>query len=260
MDEALRLTRNHLLESRTSDERALKRVSDLLAKAERLFDVSKVPPDAQSDVSRDAAHYLYEVLSRIDLPPDAEIPDANAFAKEKQNARWTVPHTEITLVRIEEGLRAKEFLLTAETVARAREFHERTRHLPYLRDVPLTNVVERRANLGGLLIPPRLIEQLPDWTKQVVLGQGLWKWLTIAIVPIVGFTGVCWVHRLAHAGLSGHGVGTQLRRLTTPVIVLLLMQFLIYLTNELLAASGGLAEGVTLAAGAVTYLAGGWAA
>ena len=41
---------------------------------------------------------LKEVLDRIELPPDDEIPDA-AAVDELGISRWTIPHTEITLVR-----------------------------------------------------------------------------------------------------------------------------------------------------------------
>jgi len=232
MDEALRVTRDDILNAWTSDKRIRTRVNELYAKASRTFDVSQVPPEAQSEVSSDAALHLYEVLARIALPPEHEIPGADAFAESKKNARWTIPDTEITLARVDEGERAGEFLFSPETVKRAREFYDRTRDLPVVRDVQLTNIVERQANWGGLLVPPHLIERFPDWAKQLVLGQGLWKWITIAVVVVVGLRIVWGIHRLARTTLAGHRVGTQLRHLLTPVSLLLLMQFLIYLTNS----------------------------
>src|SRR5262245_725610 len=260
IDDALRLTRDELLNSGTSDTRIRTRVIELYAKAARAFDVSQVPPEAQGEVSRDAALHLYEVLARIDLPPEHEIPGAESFAESRKNAKWTLPDTEITLARVDEGERAGEFLFSPTTGARAREFYDRTRDLPLVRDVPLTNIVERQANRGGLLVPPHVIERFPAWSKQLVLGQGLWKWLTIAVVLGVGLTVVLRMHRLARLTASGHSVGTQLRRLLTPVALLLLMQFLIYLTTNVVNARGQLAEAVTLAAGAISYLAGAGAA
>ena len=43
------------------------------------LDLSETPPAARWDVGRDAAFYLYDVLSRIELPSEPEIPDATAF-------------------------------------------------------------------------------------------------------------------------------------------------------------------------------------
>jgi MscS family membrane protein len=260
MDEALRVTRDDFLTSWTTDEHVRRRVTDMFTKAYRVFDVSRVAPKAQREVSADAGLHLYDVLTRIELPPESEIPGADAFEEGKKNAKWTIPGTEITLARVDEGPRAGEFLFSPETVERAREFYDRARNLPIVRDVPVTNVVERQANLGGYLVPPRLIEQFPDWTKQLVFGQGLWKWITVAVALVVGLMLVFGIHRLAHANLTGHSVGAQLRRLATPVSLLLLMQLLIYLlSNIVLNTRGELAEGVTLAAEAVSYFAGAWA-
>jgi MscS family membrane protein len=260
MDEALRLTRDEFLNSWTTDDHAGARVKALFAKAYRTFDLSRVPPEARLEVSGDAALHLYDVLARIELPAESAMPGAEAFEEGKKNQRWIIPGTEITLARVNEGPRAGEFLFSPETVERAKEFYDRTKYLPILRDVPLTNIVERQANLGGFLLHPHLIEQFPDWTKQLVLGQGLWKWITIAVVIVVGLTVIFGIHRLARAKLSGHSVGTQLRRLLTPILVLLLMQFLILLINFGLLARGVLAEGIILAATAVSYFAGAWAA
>src|SRR5262249_54168974 len=148
IDEALSLTRDELLNSGTSDTRMRTRVTELYAKAARTFDVSQVPPEAQGEVSRDAALHLYEVLARIALPPEPEIPGAESFAESKKNAKWTIPDTEITLARVDEGERAGEFLFSPKTVERAKEFYDRTRDLPLVRAVPLTNIVERQANGG----------------------------------------------------------------------------------------------------------------
>ena len=260
MDEGLRLTRDNFLNSWTTDPRVRRRIKHLFVKAHRAFDVSQVPPDAQSEVSSDAALHLYDVLARIELPLEREIPGADAFEEEQKNQKWIVPGTEITLARTGEGPRAGEFLFSPETVERAAEFYDKTRDLPIIRDGPLTNIVELQANLGGFLLPPRLIKEFPDWTKKLVMGQGLWKWIAIAVALIVGLVVVFGIHRVARANLSGHGVSTQLRRLATPVSLLLLMQLLAYLTTLVLNARGELAEDVDLATSAVSYFAGAWAA
>ena len=129
MDEGLRLTRDHFLKSWTMDAQVRARVEDLYARAYRTLDVSNVPPDAQTEVSRDAASYLYEVLSRIELPPEGETPGEGAFEEGKKNVKWTIPNTEITLARADEGPRAGQFLFSPETVARAREFYEQNARL-----------------------------------------------------------------------------------------------------------------------------------
>jgi MscS family membrane protein len=88
----------------------------LVADMKSALDLSEAPPAARWDVGRDAVFHLYDVLSRIELPSGPEIPDATAFdfpapaslieSAEKgaqiRSASWTIPHTDITLVRIDE--------------------------------------------------------------------------------------------------------------------------------------------------------------
>ena len=45
--------------------------------------------------------------------------------------KWRLPNTEIDFVLIEDGPRAGNYLISAETVDRLPEFYERVKHLPY---------------------------------------------------------------------------------------------------------------------------------
>jgi MscS family membrane protein len=71
-----------------------------------------------------------------------EIPDAAAAvaqdgAKDIQSRRWRIPGTEIAIARVEQGPRAGEFLLSADTVQRAKELYELAQGLPYVRPMPV---------------------------------------------------------------------------------------------------------------------------
>jgi MscS family membrane protein len=122
----------------------------------RMFNLREIAPAARYDLGRDGTVYLYEVLSRIELPPEADIPDAAAYVIAGEGERpavdaetvkgkkavgklvaWTIPHTEITLVRVADGERAGQFLFSFSTVIRAKEFYEKVRSLSYRRDVPI---------------------------------------------------------------------------------------------------------------------------
>jgi MscS family membrane protein len=115
---------------------------------DRMFDLREIAPAARYDLGRDGSVYLLEVLSRIELPPEADIPDAAAYVvalgveqptvdAETGNDKkavgklvsWTIPHTEITLVRVADGERAGQFLFSFSTVIRAKEFYEKVRSL-----------------------------------------------------------------------------------------------------------------------------------
>lgn len=79
------------------------------------------------------AALLHEVLGRIELPPEAEIPDERAVAESGLTA-WQIPGTQVRIERVETGPRAGEFLISAETVAAADRLYPRTKQLPYRKD------------------------------------------------------------------------------------------------------------------------------
>ncbi len=262
-DDYLRLVSDEYWD--TPSRQAAARLHELAVKAERALDLSEVPPAAGFEMGRDAVVYLYEVLSRIELPPAAEIPDAAAYADtgdDEKPARWTIPHTEISIARVASGPRAGDFLFSPSTVVRAAEFYEKARTLPYQRDVPLKDYAEMRAylSMASWIIPPRTIEGLPDWLKYSVYRQAVWKWLALAL--LIAFTGVVFIviHRLARCGFSGRSATAHLCRLATPLTLLLLTPLVLDVANRELTLTGRVAEGLTLVADAVGYFALAWLA
>ena len=78
------------------------KVDELLDHAAQCLDLSGIPPTTLQQVKEETALLLKEVLDRIEMPSYKEIPDQNvadfAFLR-----NWNVPHTAITIVKIEEG-------------------------------------------------------------------------------------------------------------------------------------------------------------
>jgi hypothetical protein len=56
----------------------------------------------------------------------ADIPDREAMARQPSK-RWRLPNTEIDIVLIENGQRAGEYLVSAETIDRLPEFYDRVK-------------------------------------------------------------------------------------------------------------------------------------
>jgi MscS family membrane protein len=239
---------------------AAERQADATARLEHALDLSGIPPAARFELGRDGVVYLYEVLSRIELPPEADIPDAAAYATDKP-ASWTIPHTDISLVRVADGPRAGQFLFSASTVVRAEEFYEKARTLPYRRDVPLKSYAEMRPylSMSGWMIAPRTIEGFPGWLKYSVHQQAVWKWIALAILTAVTIVVIVVIHRLARRGLSGHATRAHLRCLVTP-LTLLLTPLVFDLANQQLTLTGWVSGGVTWLAEAITYFALAWIA
>ena len=72
---------------------------------------------------------LREILNRIALPPDDEIP-GDVDVAEGGITGWRIPGTAITIARVEEGPRAGEFLVSAGSVEQLQRFYRQVRHLP----------------------------------------------------------------------------------------------------------------------------------
>ncbi|MGD8843590.1 MAG: mechanosensitive ion channel, partial [Gammaproteobacteria bacterium] len=170
--------------------------------------------------------------------------------------------TEITVARVSEGPRAGQFLFSPQTVARAGEFYQKTRSLPYRRDVPLENYAEMRAylSMASWFIPPRAVEGLPGWLKTGLYGQALWKWLALVVLLLVTVAAFVLIHRLARCGVSRRSVVSGLCRLVTPLTLLLLTPLVLDVANRELTLTGRVDEGLTMLAEVVGYFALAWIA
>ena len=95
-----------------------------------LLDLSEVAPTSRDEVSGDSMVYLWDILSRIELPPLEEVPDSQQMAEiidDGMPANWTIPDTEITISRMSEGPEEGQYRFSAATLARLVEFHDRVR-------------------------------------------------------------------------------------------------------------------------------------
>jgi MscS family membrane protein len=105
------------------------RVEELLQRAIEALDLTAVPPEFRRVQGVESALLLYEILSRLDLPPEGSVPDVTTVADGKLT-RWTIPDTPISLVQATQGTQAGEFLFEPRVTADARTWYERVRHLP----------------------------------------------------------------------------------------------------------------------------------
>jgi MscS family membrane protein len=243
-----------------------KRVARLNADIERMIDLSDIPPAARFDRGRDAIHYLYDVLCRIELPPLSGIPGTaigngpgESPAADIAPPGWTIPHTEITLVQISDGPQAGQYVFSSSTVARAQEFYEKARGLPYRRDMPLPDYAEMRSylSMSGWIISARTIEGFPGWLKLSVYGQAVWKWLALLGLLTITAALIVVIHRLSRRGLSGDSSAAALRRLVTP-LALLLVPAALDIANYQLTLTGHVTTSVELMAAVITFFALAW--
>jgi len=232
----------------------------LAVRALKTLDLSQTSPTTRIEVGYDGATYLYEVIARIPMPADEDIPDASAFTTVDGPASWTIPHTEITIARITDGPRKGEFLFTPETVNRAEEFYRKVQHLPYRVSVPLEHAAELREYMPGWMIPIAAVKRLPDWMLKVALGQAVWKWSAFALLLLVVIGLLFTVHKLLGRFHSDKPFYKYLRQLALPVVIIILMNPSAYLLTEQINFIGNIARSVNLITGIITYLMATWAA
>ncbi len=94
------------------------------------FDFSTTPNSDSRMIINTRLALLYEILARIELPPESEIPGDAEVVNGAIN-QWTIPGSQITIRRIEQGPRTGEFLFSAWSVQRFPRFYRMVKHLPY---------------------------------------------------------------------------------------------------------------------------------
>jgi len=150
------------------------------------LDLSDVAPTLHFDVGGYTVLLLKEILDRIELPPTDEIPDEEAAQQ-----RWTIPHSEISIIRVKEGELAGLYLFSPRTISRAQEFFERVRDLPH-RPGTTPGLLDIYLDNPGGLVPFDWARELPDWAVVRVLERPIWKWVAVlgfcflAILVLIG--------------------------------------------------------------------------
>ncbi len=163
-------------------------------RALRTLDLPDVGEALLFEIGIADALYLYETLSRIDLPPLDSIPDATAVAAQHLT-RWSIPGTEITIAKVADGERAGEFLFTPDSVARAHRFYDLVKDRPVQRGP--ANVIGTWRAAPGDAMPDVLAAKiwgLPRWAFLPISGQPVWKWLAVLLggLAAVGIASLAW--------------------------------------------------------------------
>ena len=188
------------------------------SRAMEAVDFSQLPKGGRFEEQVETVLYLKEILDRIEVPPYEEIP-GSAEVMEKSLTRWTIPNTEITMAKAEDGPRGGKFLFTAETADRLKEFYERAKHLPY-KPGALVGVHDELMYTLGEWLPRSWANALPAWSRTVVLGEVVWKWLAFAIVVVATILIIRWLLRWGHRWDERHRQAGALMRLGAPLSIL----------------------------------------
>jgi MscS family membrane protein len=247
------------------------------AKLARFIDVSDIPPVLRETVTVERLLQLKEILDRIDIPATADIPDRAEMARLSAK-RWRLPNTEIDIVLMENGPRAGEFLISAETVDRLPEFYGRVKDLPYKPGpAEQLNDVYRGMSSGGAatiydaflsspiglsrIIPPRWMLSLPGWARVHVIGAATWQWFGLGVGLLIAALIILGGRRLARRQSDdGEEEGTGWRALPVPLAVMLVAGWLVPLLGALLRIGAGPRVVLDYAATAALFLSAAWLA
>jgi len=236
----------------------------LLNRAAECLDLSEIAPNVFKDVGVETALLLKEIFDRIELPPYKEIPN-NKTAELDGSTSWTVPNTAIRIVRVEKGSRKGEFLFSAGTVARTREFYDRIDHLPYK---PGASVGAYKDYIfgPGPMIPQNLIRSLPSWANIGIYDQAIWQWfgliITLLIAGLIVVMLFWWVRpRKTDVEKSDEEVSVarwSWRRLIFPVAWMLVILTTEYFVDEQINITGSVLKFIKIFLRAIFFIAGGW--
>ncbi|MDJ0811940.1 MAG: mechanosensitive ion channel family protein [Desulfobacterales bacterium] len=230
-----------------------------IQKAVQSLNLSKVAPADRQDVGFETTLLLKEIMDRLELPTESEIPDA-AVMQLGNLTHWTIPHTEITVASVAEGPHAGQYRFTPETVDRIRDFYDRIQNLPY-KEGAAVGIYEDYIFSPGPLIPNRIINVLPQWAHAGYFEQAVWQWVSALVLMMAGALAVMIVFRWSRTG-ADRGVTAKgrasWRQFVPPVTLLVVSGILRYLVDEQINFTGAILEYFTRTMRILLFLAGAW--
>lgn len=208
-------------DDRTSANQAA--LQDELRKMDRLVDLSEVSSAGRREWAEATWTALADILMRVPLPDPDTVPDAEG-ALAADLTRWTLPGTEITLVRVESGDRAGGYVFSADTVADLPHWRDQVEGMPILaEDAEVTDWRGSAVVSTGWLIPLGLVDDLPTVFDDHILGNPLWKVLvSIVAAMLVSLLLAAWYRWIGSRGRRGTMTRNVLS-LTTPIVMLVLV-------------------------------------
>lgn len=197
----------------------------------------------------EAALHLLEILIRIDLPPPVQIP-ASKLAPEERPASWTIPKTEIRIVRVDsEGGEFVGYRFSRETVARLPDFYQRVHAMPVRPDyAKYKGVLDRFRMRPGFAAPDfvvSFVQELPPVWFRTFSGEPWWKWTALAAAALAALGLFALAYRLASALDRGSPPASGTAALVRPLLAvaaILLVAFLRHVAVDLIRLTGARRE------------------
>ncbi|MCW6037929.1 mechanosensitive ion channel family protein [Spirulina subsalsa FACHB-351] len=206
-------------------------------RAVKTLDLTEVPSAIRSDMGAESALLLKEILDRVPLPPFSSIPDQQVVEDESLE-RWILPHTEITLVLIQDGVNAGQFLFSAETIKRLHDFYDEIKSLPY-QSQSSPNFYQFYIGTPGYLIPPKWSNGLPRWTMFMIGEQALWQWVVFGLGTLLAIAILWGMYKILGWYYTGsHSVQEAWSGLLLPFSFMVVVTGWVFFVNRLINITG----------------------
>ncbi|WMS42550.1 mechanosensitive ion channel family protein [Acuticoccus sp. MNP-M23] len=160
---------------------------DRLARATTTLDLSQVPPATRRTVGVNSVLLLEEVMDRIVLPDLASIPGSAEVAEGAAATGWTVPGTQIRMVRSESPSGEPEFRFSPSTLQALPEYYALVQDSPRL-SADAIDFYQHFVTGPGLSTPIELyryVLQLPPAMLKNYYEQALWQWIALVVITAV---------------------------------------------------------------------------
>ncbi|MBK0326155.1 mechanosensitive ion channel [Rhodobacteraceae bacterium F11138] len=264
-------TRDHYLSGSdlrldAAETQNVTKVNALIDKAVLTFDLSGIPVSARDQKSIELALQLQEILDRIYLPELDEIPGVGAGATRRAAAdstqtKWIIPGTGLTIERQEDGARKGEYLFTAASVDRIPSDYATLAALPIVADTTEDTYLYYIYTPGNF-IPPQWYEIImdgPDWLMWPIAGQTVWQWIGLVVLlatllSLIALYARWNARRPLPLGLPRR----QLRRIVSPLLLILAVKVAEYICNHQFNITGAPMFFITTVGSLVFWIALSW--
>jgi MscS family membrane protein len=227
----------------------------------QLFDLSQLSPATRQKAGNAAVGQLADILARLPEIPPATIPGGPGWQGGALPARWTIPGTEIQIIRLADGQRAGDYVFSADTVARLPAFHARIAAEPTLHPTLVSNWVNVQHRITGPWLTHLGLERLPTPLQATLSDTPIWKiLLSLVLGGLILALTLAWrgaVRRRAARMMPWRG---RALLLTVPALFAALVMAGHILVVWQIIPSGAFAEAETTLAVSLLYLAGAAAA
>lgn len=220
------------------DEQAILDAREAIRRIMRCLDLSETAEFRRDNVGREAAVMLKEVLDRIELPKEKNIPDRQAMTKDDGTLveRWTIPNTEITFLLVKEGALAGTYPFSPDTVERAAEFYIRVKQLPYKKGATEGFANTYLTSPGNKWLAG-LVARLPESMHERKNNQAVWQWIGLSgvVLLMIGLMAIIYYlgRRVSRGGAAG-GLIKYVLGLAFPILAVFIpVRAQVLITDEL---------------------------